>query len=130
MLNRIDIMGRITRDLDLRTTPSGVSVLSFTLACERDFKNSNGERETDFIDCVAYRNTAEFISRFFKKGNMMAASGRLQIRNWEDKDGNKRRNAEIVIENAYFGESKSSTAPAGSDVELEELDEDDGLLPF
>lgn len=130
MLNRINLAGRITRDLELRTTPSGVHVLSFTLACERDFKNSNGERETDFIDCVCYRNTAEFISRYFRKGNMMIASGRLQIRNWEDKDGNKRRNAEIVVDSAYFGESKSSTpAGGGSEVELEELD-DDSDFPF
>ena len=107
MLNHIVIMGRLTRDPELRRTGSGVAVASFSLAVDRDFgKNENGERETDFIDCVAWRQTGEFVSKYFTKGRMAVVSGRLQIRSWTDKDGNKRRTAEVVADNVYFGDSK------------------------
>ena len=106
MLNHITIMGRITRDIELRRTPSGVAVASFTLAVDRDFKEKNGEKETDFIDCVAWKNTAEFVDKYFGKGRVAVVSGRLQIRNWTDKDGNKRRTAEVIADNVYFGDSK------------------------
>jgi len=107
MLNHIVIMGRLTRDPELRRTGSGVAVASFTVAVDRDFgKNENGEKETDFIDCVAWRQTGEFVSKYFTKGRMAVVSGRLQIRPWTDKDGNKRRTAEIVADNVYFGDSK------------------------
>ena len=107
MLNHITIMGRLTRDPELRRTGSGVAVASFTVAVDRDFgKNEAGEKETDFIDCVAWRQTGEFVSKYFTKGRMIVVSGRLQIRSWTDKDGNKRRTAEVVADNCYFGESK------------------------
>ena len=107
MLNHIVIMGRLTRDPELRRTGSGVAVASFSLAVDRDFgKNENGERETDFIDCVAWRQTGEFVSKYFTKGRMAVVSGRLQIRGWTDKDGNKRRSAEVVADNVYFGDSR------------------------
>ena len=107
MLNHIVIMGRMVRDPELRSTQSGTSVCSFTLACDRDFKSKDGgEKETDFIDCVAWRSTAEFVSKYFTKGRMAVASGRLQLRDWKDRDGNKRRSAEIVTDNVYFGDSK------------------------
>ena len=107
MLNHIVIMGRLTRDPELRRTGSGLPVASFSVAVDRDFgKNENGEKETDFIDCVAWRNTAEYVSKYFTKGRMIVVSGRLQIRSWTDKDGNKRRTAEVVADNCYFGDSK------------------------
>ena len=107
MLNHITIMGRLTRDPELRRTGTGVAVASFTLAVDRDFgKTENGDRETDFIDCVAWRQTGEFVSKYFTKGRMAVVSGRLQIRSWTDKDGNKRRTAEVVADNVYFGDSK------------------------
>ena len=107
MLNHITIMGRLTRDPELRRTGSGVAVASFTVAVDRDFASKDGgERETDFIDCVAWRQTGEFVSKYFRKGAMIVAAGRLQIRNWQDKEGNKRRSAEVIVENAYFGEGK------------------------
>ena len=106
MLNKIVLMGRLTRDPELRQTPTGNSVVSFTLACDRDFEAQGAERETDFVDIVAWRGTAEFVSKYFSKGRMAVVSGRLQIRNWEDKDGNKRKTAEIVAESVYFGDSK------------------------
>ena len=107
MLNHIVIMGRLTRDPELRRTGSGVAVASFSLAVDRDFGNrESGERETDFIDCVAWRQTGEFVSKYFAKGRMAVVSGRLQIRTWTDKDGNKRRSAEVVADNVYFGDSK------------------------
>lgn len=109
MLNHINIMGRLTRDPELRRTGSGVAVASFTIACDRDFGN-NGEKETDFVDIVAWRNTAEFVDKYFSKGRMAVVSGRLQIRGWTDKDGNKRKNAEIVADNVYFGDSKSDNS--------------------
>lgn len=107
MLNHIVLMGRLTRDPELRRTGSGVAVATFSLAVDRDFANSaTGERETDFIDIVAWRNTAEFVSKYFSKGRMAVVSGRLQIRNWNDKEGNKRRSAEVIADNIYFGDSK------------------------
>ena len=110
MLNHIVIMGRLTRDPELRRTGTGVAVASFTVAVDRDFGGrEGGERETDFIDCVAWRNTGEFVSKYFTKGSMIVVSGRLQIRGWTDKEGNKRRTAEVVADNIYFGESKRSS---------------------
>ena len=107
MLNHITIMGRLTRDPELRRTGSGIAVASFTLAVDRDFSpKDGGERETDFIDCVAWRQTGEFVSKYFTKGRMAVVSGRLQIRGWTDKDGNKRRTAEVIADNVYFGDSK------------------------
>ena len=107
MLNHIVIMGRLTRDPELRRTGSGIAVASFSLAVDRDYSpKDGGERETDFIDCVAWRQTGEFVSKYFTKGRMAVVSGRLQIRNWNDKDGNKRRSAEVVADNVYFGDSK------------------------
>ena len=115
MLNHIVIMGRLTRDPELRRTGSGIAVTSFSVAVERDFGNRDGgERETDFIDCVAWRQTGEFVSKYFTKGSMIVVSGRLQIRNWNDKEGNKRRSAELVADNVYFGESKRSSEGSGS----------------
>ena len=114
MLNHITIMGRLVRDPELRRTGSGIAVTSFTVAVDRDFGGRDGgEKETDFIDCVAWRQTGEFVSKYFTKGSMIVVSGRLQIRNWNDKDGNKRRSAEVVADNVYFGESKRSS-DAGS----------------
>ena len=110
MLNHITIMGRLTRDPELRRTGSGIAVASFTVAVDRDFGGrEGGERETDFIDCVAWRQTGEFVSKYFTKGSMIVVSGRLQIRGWTDKDGNKRRTAEVVADNCYFGESKRNS---------------------
>lgn len=107
MLNHITIMGRLVADPELRTTPQGVTVATMRLAVDRDFKNKQtGERETDFINVVAWRQTAEFVSRFFTKGRMAVVEGRLQIRDWTDKEGNKRRSAEVVADNVYFGDSK------------------------
>ena len=115
MLNRIIVMGRLVRDPELRTTQSGVSVTSFTLAVDRDFKNrDSGEKSTDFIDVVAWRQTAEFICKYFGKGRMAVAEGRLQIRDWKDRDGNNRRSAEVVADNVYFADSKRDSA-GGSD---------------
>lgn len=133
MLNTITIMGRITKDIELRRTPTGVAVASFTLAVDRDFKEKGGEKETDFIDCVAWKNTAEFVEKYFGKGRMAVVSGRLQIRSWTDKDGNKRRTAEVVADNVYFGDSKrdgdnsATTAPANN---FSLLMDDDSQLPF
>ena len=106
MLNHITIMGRLTRDPELRRTGSGVAVASFTLAVDRDYTQQGQEKETDFIDCVAWRQTGEFVSKYFAKGRMAVVSGRLQIRSWKDRDGNNRRSAEVVADNVYFGDSK------------------------
>ena len=149
MLNHITIMGRLTRDPELRRTGSGTAVASFTVAVDRDFSGRDGgERETDFIDCVAWRQTGEFVSKYFTKGSMIVVSGRLQIRNWNDKDGNKRRTAEVVADNVYFGESRRSNeggsfenaysapapsyaAPASAPAsDFAMLDDDDAQLPF
>ena len=139
MLNRIVLMGRLTRDPELRRTGSGTAVSSFSIAVDRDFKGQGGEKETDFIDIVAWRNTAEFVSKYFTKGRMAVVEGRLQIRDWKDKEGNNRRSAEVVADNVYFGDGKrdgdaaggsytgGQTAPSG---EFKEIDEDDGELPF
>ena len=133
MLNHITIMGRLTNDPELRRTGSGVAVTSFTLAVDRDFKEKNGEKETDFIDVVAWRQTGEFVSKHFSKGRMAVVSGRLQIRSWTDKDGNKRRTAEVIADNVYFGDSKKEgetpavNAPASDFVMLTD---DDAQLPF
>ena len=108
MLNKIIIMGRLTRDPELRRTGSGTSVTSFSLACDRDFKSQSGEKETDFIEVVAWKNTAEFVSKYFSKGRMAVVEGRLQIRDWTDKAGNKRTTAEVVADNVYFADSKRS----------------------
>ena len=107
MLNRIIIMGRLTRDPELRHTQTGTAVASFTLAVDRDFKDrQTGEKATDFIDVVAWRQTAEFVSRYFTTGRMAVVEGRLQLRDWTDKEGGKRRSAEVVADNVYFGDSK------------------------
>lgn len=106
MLNHIIVMGRLTRDPKLRRTDSGIAVAGFTVAVDRDRAPEGQEKETDFIDCVAWRNTAEFVDKYFKKGRMMVVSGRLQIRGWTDKEGNKRRSAEIIADSCYFGDSK------------------------
>lgn len=136
MLNRIIVMGRMTRDPELRRTNSGTAVASFTVAVDRDFKSQSGEKETDFIDAVAWRNTAEFVSKYFSKGRMAVVEGRLQLRDWTDKDGNKRRSAEIVADSVYFGDSKRD---GGDTVQSEPQSEpqsgfseveDDGDLPF
>ena len=131
MLNHIVIMGRLTRDPELRQTGSGVSVANFSVAVDRDFSKGE-EKETDFIDCVAWRHTGEFVSKYFTKGRMIVVSGRLQIRSWTDKDGNKRRTAEVVADNCYFGDSKNAGAattpsPAG---DYAEIAEPDAELPF
>lgn len=114
MLNRIVIMGRLTRDPELRRTQNGTAVTSFSLAVERDFKNrESGEKATDFIDVVAWRQSAEFVCQYFGKGRMAIVEGRLQIRDWKDKDGNNRHSAEVVADNIYFGDSKRDSAPGG-----------------
>lgn len=145
MLNHIDIMGRLTKDPELRHTNSGTPVASFTLAVDRDFADKqSGQKETDFVDVVTWRSTAEFVSKFFAKGRMAVVSGRLQMRRWTDKDGNKRTTAEVVAENVYFGDSKKEgsggygggyDAPALPEVpqqagEFAEITDDDSELPF
>ena len=159
MLNHIVLMGRLTRDPELRRTGSGIAVASFSLAVDRDYQSKDaGEKTVDFIDIVAWRNTAEFVSKYFTKGRMAVVSGRLQIRTWTDKEGNKRRTAEVVADNVYFGDSKrdgaastgsyseygnsfsapaassysnnSYSAPAPAASEFSMLEEDDSDLPF
>lgn len=147
MLNHITIMGRLARDPELRRTSAGIAVTSFTVAVDRDFSGKDGgEKETDFIDCVAWRQTGEFVSKYFTKGSMAVVSGRLQIRSWTDKDGNKRKAAEIVSDNVYFGESKQSREHNGQESDnapgsysgtasapskdYSVLDDDDAQLPF
>ena len=116
-LNNVTIMGRLTRDPELRRTGSGIAVASFTVAVDRDFGGRDGgEKETDFIDCVAWRQTGEFVSKYFTKGSMIVVSGRLQIRNWTDKEGNKRRSAEVIADNVYFGDSKPKDGGEEDDV--------------
>ncbi len=147
MLNHITLMGRLTRDPELRYTPSGTPVASFSLAVDRDFASKDGgEKQTDFIDIVAWRQTGEFVSKYFSKGSMAVVSGRLQMRDWQDKDGNKRRSAEVVADNVYFGDSKRrdgsdsgphdfSTPRSSGEGDFKgsafsELDNGDGDLPF
>ena len=128
MLNQITIMGRLTRDVELRHTQQGTPVASFTVAVERDFQ-SGGERQTDFIDCVAWRQAGEFAAKYFQKGSMAVVSGRLESRRWEDKNGGKRTNWEINVDNLYFGESRRNDAPSPN-VQFEELKGDETDLPF
>jgi single-strand DNA-binding protein len=148
MLNHITLMGRLTRDPELRYTQSNTAVASFTLAVDRDYApKDGGERGVDFIDCVAWRSTGEFVSKYFQKGSMAVVSGRLQIRDWTDKENNKRRSAEVVVDNVYFGESRKSReggssaprsmspsrgydAPTRGGSAFAELDDGDGELPF
>ena len=151
MLNRIILMGRLTRDPELRHTQTGTPVASFRLAVDRDFKDkTTGEKSTDFIDIVAWRSTAEFVCKYFTKGRMAVVEGRLQVRDWTDKDGGKRRSAEIVADNVYFGDSKRdgagdfggapasysapmggrNAAPMGGQSDFAEIGEEDGELPF
>ena len=142
MLNHIVIMGRLTREPEYRTTGNGTSVVNFTVAVDRDFSGQDAEKETDFIDCVAWRKTAEFVTRYIRKGAMVVVSGRLQIRSWTDKDGNRRRTAEVIADSVYFGESKKSAesntgvstgnsfdAPAAAQ-DYAVLEDDDAQLPF
>lgn len=129
MLNRIVLMGRIVRNPEKRHTQSGTPVVNFTIAVDRDFKGQDG-READFIDCVAWRNTANFVEQFFTKGRMAVVSGRLQIRAWTDKEGNKRNVAEVVADNVYFGDSKREAAPTAAPEQFEELDDTGEPLPF
>ena len=142
MLNIITLIGRLTRDPELRYTQTGAAVASFSLAVERDFKDGNDNKQTDFIDVIAWRNTAEFVSKYFVKGQLVAVSGRLQIRDWQDKDGNKRRSAEVVADNVYFAESKKQESGQREEAAYPEQDappeaftepddsEEDGSLPF
>lgn len=152
MLNKIEIMGRLTRDPELRHTQSGTAVASFTVAVDRDFKDkATGERKTDFIDFVAWRSTGEFVAKYFGKGRMAVVEGRLQLRDWTDKEGNKRRSAEILVSSVYFGDSKPKDGSGsgsetkdgkgddfqlpgdfggGSDSGFADLMDDDGDLPF
>ena len=136
MLNRITIMGRLTGDPVLRYTQSQTPVASFSLAVERDFKNNEtDEREVDFINCVSWRNAADFVTKYFKKGSMAVVSGRLQIRNWKDKDGNNRQSAEVVTDNIYFGEGKKQDGEQQETTEeyqaqFTELESDGEDLPF
>ena len=134
MLNHITLAGRLVRDPELRRTQNGTAVASFTLACERDFKNESGDREVDFIDCVAWRKTAELVSGYFTKGRMAVVSGRMQIRGWTDKDGNRRKSAEILVDNIYFGDSKTQAEGAATEATgaepYSEISEDDYQLPF
>ena len=150
MLNKIFIMGRLTRDPELRHTQSGTAVASFTLAVDRDFKNQDGEKEADFINCVAWKGTAEMLARYFTKGRMAVVVGSLQLRDWTDKEGNKRRAAEVVADTVYFGDSRRDSGPGDgysggeppapstgcaapaspSGNGFGDLSDDDGELPF
>ena len=149
MLNRIILMGRLVRDPELRRTQSGTAVTSFRIAVDRDFKSQDGSKQADFFDIVAWRNTAEFVSKYFTKGRMAVVEGRLQSRDWTDKDGGKRVAIEVVADNVYFGDSKrdgaadygapaysapmggrASAAPMDSHSDFAEIGEEDGDLPF
>lgn len=133
MLNHIVIMGRLVADPELRTTTSNIKVASLRIACDRDSYGKDKERVADFIDCVAWRGTGEFICRNFHKGDMIVVSGRLQIRPWEDKNGNKRYSTEIIVGDVYFGGSKRSAASdvdASQDAVFNELDGDNDELPW
>lgn len=137
MLNHITLMGRLTRDPELRRTGSGVAVTSFCLAVDDDFKGSDGNKKTIFVDCTAWRNTAEFVNSYFSKGRMAVVSGKLDIREWTDKNGNKRRTAEVVVENVYFGDSNKDTQSQNMGAQTQQqpqaftpMDDDDDQLPF
>ena len=147
MLNHIVLMGRLTRDVELRRTGSGVAVASFTIAVDRDYKPEGGEKETDFIDIVAWRQTGEFVSKYFSKGRMAVVDGRLQVRKWKNKDGENRYSTEVIAEHVYFGDSKKDSSsgnnygqqnggynvPASGDYSannFDMLEDDDSELPF
>ena len=135
MLNRIIIQGRIGNDIELKSTNSGKEVCSINLAVDRDFKSQNGARETDWITVIAFGEKAKFLSRFFGKGRMAVVEGRLQMREWTDKDGKKRKNAEVVADSVYFGDSKKTTDERFNDLvdrvdQFNEIPDDDGELPF
>lgn len=151
MLNHITLMGRMVKNPELRFTPQNTPVASFTIAVERDYQPGGSERQTDFIDCVAWRKTAEFVSKHFQKGSMAVVSGRLQIRDWTDREGGKRRSAEVVVDNIYFGESRRRESSEGNSYDsrssyssyeaprsaspapsspFSDLDDGDGELPF
>ena len=150
MLNKVIIMGRLVKDPELRRTQSGTAVTSFRIAVDRDFKSQDGTKQADFFDVVAWRSTAEFVSKYFAKGRMAVVEGRLQIRDWTDRDGGKRRSAEVIADNVYFGDSKREggsdyspapaygtpapsrgyAAPAGGQSDFAEIGEEDGELPF
>ena len=156
MLNHITLMGRLVRDPELRRTSSGIAVASFRIAVDRDYApKDGGERKADFIDCVAWRSTGEFISKYFSRGRMIVVDGRLEMRDWTDKDGNKRTSAEVIVDNAYFGDSKRDSdsgnsygsyaapaapaapagfggyaAPAAPASDFAMLEDDDAQLPF
>lgn len=140
MLNKIFLHGRLCKDPELRHTKSGIAVTSFSLAVDRDFKSQGGEKETDFIDIVAWRQTAEFVSKHFTKGRIAVVEGRLQILDWKDREGNNRRSAEVVAESVYFGDSRREIAPQEQEQNFSQLAEDvggfseidpsDGKLPF
>lgn len=131
MLNKVFLMGRLTRDPELRRTQTGVSVVSFSLAVDRDYKDQSGARQTDFVDVQAWRQTADFVSRYFTKGRMAVVEGRLEIRDWTDREGNKRRSTVVVADSVYFGDSKKDTTPAtAQQPEFTDLGDDGGELPF
>ena len=141
MLNKVVLMGRLTKDPELRRTGSGTAVTSFSLACDRDFKSKSGDKDTDFIEVVAWKNTAEFVSKYFSKGRMAVVEGRLQIRDWTDKAGNKRTTAEVVADNVYFADSKRSESNDNQKENFNALSgrlsddfvpisEEDGEIPF
>ena len=150
MLNKVIMMGRLVKDPELRRTQSGTAVTSFRIAVDRDFKSQDGTKQADFFDVVAWRSTAEFVSKYFTKGRMAVVEGRLQIRDWTDRDGGKRRSAEVIADNVYFGDSKREggsdyspapaygtpapsrgyAAPAGGQSDFAEIGEEDGELPF
>ena len=137
MLNHATIIGRLTKDPELRRTGSGIAVTSFTVAVDRDFEN-NGERETDFLDCVAWRGAGEFVARNFHKGKMIVVEGRIQQRRWTDKDGNKRRTTEIVADNVYFAGDKKDAYSGGDtpgyvgnpEQDYAPIEGEDAKLPF
>ncbi len=144
MLNHIVIMGRLTRDPELRRTGSGIACTSFTLAVDRDYTPKGSDKTCDFIECIAWRQAGEFVSKYFTKGRMAIVSGRLEIRDWTDKEGNKRKTAEVKVDNVYFGDSKKEpaasadalpngylpSAPAPAYGDFAPLDDDDAQLPF
>lgn len=140
MLNRVIIQGRLCSDIELRRTNNGTAVASVTLAVDRDFKSQDGRREADFISVVAWRGVAEHLAKYLTKGRMAVVEGRLQIRDWQDKDGNKRRSAEVVADNVYFGDSRSDNASGGHQAakapvnvdaeDFDEVEDDDCDLPF
>ncbi len=142
MLNHIVLQGRLSRDPELRYTQDGIAVCSFTLAVERDVASTDGRRKADFIDCVAWRGAGEFVNKYFSKGSAAVVSGRLEIKDWTDRDGGKRRSTTVKVDSIYFGESKkdggnaqaAAPAPVGYEVprgdQFAELPDDDSDLPF